>query len=121
MGKYQLQPSRHYHWMWVEVIIVYKLKGKVLIVSWPVNIPVGANRGWNRDHSLSWSWKSWDQNRILPQQSAPDRDERVVIYPNVSARIRSSQIGSPDHDNPVLDRDNHIRTYVILSERATLS
>ena len=44
-----------------------------------------------------------------------------VSYPNVSARIRSCQIGNHDRDNPALDRDNHIRTYVILSERATLS
>ena len=43
---------------------------------------------------------------------------RIQMY---SARIRSCQIGNPDRDNPALDRDHHIRTYVILSERAILS
>ena len=54
-------------------------------------------------------------------KSASDRDERIVSYPNVSRRIRSWQIGNQNRDNPALHRDHHIRTYVMLSERATLS
>lgn len=69
-----------------------------------------------------------DHNRILSQQSASVRDERIGTYPNVSARTRSSQIGDPDRDDRVrsranrgLDRDNPIGTYVIVSERETRS
>ena len=55
-------------------------------------------------------------------KSASDHDERIVSYPKLSRRIRSCQIGrSQNRDNPALHRDHHIRTYVILSERATLS
>ena len=53
--------------------------------------------------------------------SASDHDECILSYPNVSARIRSCQISHHDCDNPALDRDHHIRTYVILSGLATLS
>ena len=53
-------------------------------------------------------------------KSASDH-ERIVSYQNVSRRIRSCQIGNQNRDNPALHRDHHIRTYVILSERATLS
>ena len=54
-------------------------------------------------------------------KSASDHDERIVSYPNVSRRIRSCQIENQNRDNPALHRDHHIRTYVMLSERATLS
>ena len=54
-------------------------------------------------------------------KSASDHDKRIVSYPNVSRRIRSCQIGNQNRVNPALHRDHHIRTYVILSERATLS
>ena len=54
-------------------------------------------------------------------KSASDHDERIVSYPNVSRRIRSCQIGNQNRDNPALHRDHHVRTYVMLSERATLS
>ena len=37
-----------------------------------------------------------EQLRILSQQSAPGRNERVVTHMNVSARIRSYQIGDPN-------------------------
>ena len=63
-------------------------------VSLAVNMPVGPNRG----HLCRDRDSNRDQIRILSQQSAPGRNERVVTHLNVSARIRSYQIGDP---NPV--------------------
>ncbi len=87
------------------------------MVSRAVYIPVGLDRERHRDH-----------NRIRSQQSASVRDDRIGMYPNVSARTRSSKIGDPDRDDRVrsgpnrgLNRDNPIGTYLLVSERETRS
>ena len=51
---------------------------------------------------------------ILSQQSASGRNERVVMHLNVSARIRSYQIGDPN-------RGDRTQTQGVLSDRSILS
>ena len=62
-----------------------------------------------------------DHNRILSQQSASVRDERVGRYPNVYARTRSSQIGVLDRDDLVKSRHNHNIKRMTVFERETRS
>ena len=81
--------------------------------SWVVYILIGLNRGSNLT--------LYRDRKSRETKSASDHDKRIVSYPNVSRRIRSCQIGNQNRDNPALHPDHHIRTYVILSERATLS
>ena len=56
------------------------------------------------------------QIRILSQQSAPDRNERVVTHLNVSARIRSYQIGDPNRGDRTQTQGGGV-----LSDRSILS
>ena len=82
------------------------------IASWVVYILIGSNR----DRKIR-------ETKTASYLNIAHLIMMNVLYriQNVSAHIRSYQIRNHDRDNPALDRDHHIRTYVILSERATLS
>ena len=61
-----------------------------------VSLAVNMQSWLDRDHPCRNRDSNWEQIRMLSQQSAPGRNERVVTHLNVSARIRSYQIGNPN-------------------------
>ena len=86
------------------------------IASWVVYILIGSNRGSSRDR----------KSRETKTASYLNRAHLImmnVLY-HIQMYLRMldfCQIGNHDCDTPALDRDHHIRTYMILSRREKMS